>query len=97
MRSDAAALVSQFRVRLRGVVDLQLADVAVRQAEGGRWAGAWVQGLVAALSRALAPEGRSGAPGRLREDLAAAVATAKRHHEGNNTQVGRSDRGGVRQ
>ncbi|KXZ44672.1 hypothetical protein GPECTOR_64g92 [Gonium pectorale] len=93
-RSDAAALVSQFGLRLRGVWDLQLADVAARQAEEGRRAGSWVQGLVAALSRALAADAWGGAAagsapprGRMKEDLAAAVSTAKRYHDSGKTQI----------
>ncbi len=35
-RMDAAALDRSGRVALRGLVDLQLADVAARQARGGR-------------------------------------------------------------
>ncbi|GLC59037.1 hypothetical protein PLESTB_001435400 [Pleodorina starrii] len=87
VRRDAVALSSEYGVRLRGVVDLQLVDVAVRQAEGGLRAGGWVEGLVSALSRGLAAGGRASAPARLAEDMAAATATARRYHESNNTQV----------
>ncbi|EFJ47826.1 hypothetical protein VOLCADRAFT_91413 [Volvox carteri f. nagariensis] len=87
VRRDAEALSSEYGVRLRGVVDLQLADVAVRQAEGGLRAGGWVEGLVSALSRGLAARGRASAPPGMAADLAAATATSRRYHEGNNTQV----------
>ncbi|KAG2497669.1 hypothetical protein HYH03_004408 [Edaphochlamys debaryana] len=85
VRSDAAAMAREYGVRLRGVVDLQLADVAIRQAEGE--AGSWVEGLLRCLSRRLAAGGRASAPPRLARDVAAAAATARRYHEGGNTQV----------
>lgn len=54
-RSDAAALRSRpWGVSLRGVVDLQLADAAVRQAGGE--GGQWVSGLPVALKRWLTVE-----------------------------------------
>ncbi|GIL56471.1 hypothetical protein Vafri_11828 [Volvox africanus] len=87
VRRDAVALRSEYGVRMRGVVDLQLADVAVRQAEGGLRAGSWVEGLVSALSRGLAAGGRASAPACLAEDLAMATSTSRRYHESNNTQV----------
>ena len=96
VRSDAAALWSEYGVRLRGVTDLQLADVAARQAEEGARRAAWVEGLVRCLSRRLAADGRGGAgvPPRLADDLAAATAITKRYHDGGNTQVRAGGRAG---
>lgn len=87
VRRDAEALSSEYGVRLRGVIDLQLADVAMRQAEGGLRSGGWVEGLVSTLSRTLAADGRSSAPPCLAADLAAATAISRRYHKTNNTQV----------
>ncbi len=64
VRSDSEALQQEYGVRMRGVVDLQLADVAVRQAGGE--AGQWVEGLVKALFRALGKGAREAGGGSSR-------------------------------